>query len=532
MASAAVNASNRELVTINYNSAEVLNSNRFLKNDDKATQEYIYANQKEDAFKIVDMFINDDNLRLIAVMKKTKVGADGLMIEIAKLFTTHPDDDKIIQPENIRIITGMSNRRWEMDMIGKSPECFRKNIFHHGKLSKCPLTNMKNSLIIIDEIDSGDKPEQVLHTTLKNAGILNVEHMKTNNNRFVVISATMIAELHDLLKWKIPENGDRESPQIDDKANAAIIYMSIPNSYIGHTEFLKLEIIKEWYPMNTLEQVVKWIDEDIIQNYKNEYRIHIARINEKKLETFKNACNQCNVALQKHFSDEDRSEEIEQWFTDAQQGKLTRHVLIVVKGLLRRANLIPDKWKMCIGAVHELYTKLVDDSVQIQGLIGRLTGHWRHQIICDRHKTGPYRTSIQAIKDYESYYYDPSGNNPYRTSNFSKKRNKPVVSKGTMLSSHNVGLGVQPNKREPEMHCEDTMYEMNTYFKNLFIANPVHAKFRTCKVSKLRKNSKSTFDDIWNDRFTGLGKINTPTWRRVREYTKDTGDVAYVAFYW
>jgi hypothetical protein len=61
--------------------------------------------------------------------------------------------------------------------------------------------SISNGLIIIDEIDTGDKEYQVLHTTLKEAGVLDVEHMKKHNNRFVFISATMIKELYDLYRW-------------------------------------------------------------------------------------------------------------------------------------------------------------------------------------------------------------------------------------------------------------------------------------------------------------------------------------------
>ena len=54
-------------------------------------------------------------------------------------------------------------------MIQKSPECFSKNIFHHGKLSqvlKCENKINSNSFVIIDEIDTGDKQGQRLDKML------------------------------------------------------------------------------------------------------------------------------------------------------------------------------------------------------------------------------------------------------------------------------------------------------------------------------------------------------------------------------
>jgi hypothetical protein len=161
----------REDVLQSYNSARATNRRLFLENDDKATAEYIFPNQMEDANNIVDKFYKN-NRRVISIQKKTKVGADGLMIEIAKLLTTHNDDDFVVNPTNVRIITGMSNAGWEKDMIDKAPTCFKDKIFHHGKLSRAELVDIRNGLCIIDEIDAGDKECQVLHNTLKEAGVL------------------------------------------------------------------------------------------------------------------------------------------------------------------------------------------------------------------------------------------------------------------------------------------------------------------------------------------------------------------------
>ena len=110
----------REDVIQSYNSARATNHRLFLEGDDKATAEYIFPNQMEDANNIVDIFYKTD-CRVVSIQKKTKVGADGLMIEIAKLMTTHPDDDFIVSLSNLRILTGMSNVTWEKDMIDKAP---------------------------------------------------------------------------------------------------------------------------------------------------------------------------------------------------------------------------------------------------------------------------------------------------------------------------------------------------------------------------------------------------------------------------
>lgn len=408
----------RESVLQAYNSAEADNRVHFLEGNDKATEEFIFPNQKEDANKIINKFYTTD-CRVISIQKKTKVGADGLMIEIAKLMTTHNDDNFVLDPSNVRIITGMSNASWEKDMIDKAPGCFKKNIFHHGKLQRVHIKDMKNGLIIIDEIDTGDKEYQVLHNTLKEAGVLDVKHMKTHNNRFVFISATMIKELYDLYRW---------GPLHD------LYKMTIPHEYIGHKEFLDKGIVKEFYPLNNQENAEKWVQEDIVNNYADEYRVHIVRVTNKTVDIVLKACNKHkNIVFKNHTSTDRLSqEEIQEVFKDP----LKTHIVLGVKGFYRRANLIPNAWKLRIGATHELYTKKPDYNVQVQGLTGRMTGYWRDTIESG-HKTGPYRTSIEAIHQYETIYNDPFGLNSYQTAGF-KKANGKVSSTPTFMTPKNI----------------------------------------------------------------------------------------------
>ena len=407
----------REDVLQAYNSARATNHRLFLEGDDKATAEYIFPNQMEDANNIVDKFYKNKR-RVISIQKKTKVGADGLMIEIAKLLTTHIDDKFVVNPTNVRILTGMSNAGWEKDMIDKAPNCFKDKIFHHGKLSRAELLNIRNGLFIIDEIDTGDKEYQVLHTTLKEAGVLDVKHMEEHNNRFVFISATMIKELYDLYRW-----GELHE----------LYKMSIPASYFGHKDFLEKGIVKDFYSLSSKENADKWVQEDIITHYGTDYRVHLVRVTAKVVDVVQNACIRKGVAFRNHTSTDRLSEdEIKEFFKEL----LTQHIVLGVKGFFRRANLIPNRWKLRIGATHELYTKVVDNNVQIQGLTGRMTGYWRGDIE-GGHKTGPHRTSIRAIEEYEKTYLDPFGTNSYQTAGFKKKKGK-VLADPTMLSSKHI----------------------------------------------------------------------------------------------
>lgn len=387
---------NREIVLADYESASNKNKELFFLGDVKATSEYIYDNQKEDAIIICNKFYKSA-VRAIGIIKKTKVGMDGLMIEIIKDVSTHPDDNFMIHRDNCFIITGMSNVKWETDMKDKMPNCFKVNVYHHGKLQKLKnkLKDIKKALFIIDEIDTGDKENQKLHKILKDSGLLDIRYMEENNIRFIFVSATMIKELKELYKWR-------------DKYET--YYMTIPENYIGHEEFLHQDIIKEFYEIKDELSALKWIQEDIIENYGTDYRVHIIRTNEKNKEFIINACKTNNIDYKNYTSKDVISDEELKYIFD----NITNHVILIIKEFYRRATLIPNKWKLKIGAIHERYIEDYDTNTQTQGLTGRMSGYWK-DIILSGYKTGPYRTSINSVKEYIEWYKNPFGDIKYNT---------------------------------------------------------------------------------------------------------------------
>lgn len=422
----------RNLVLQQYESARLQNQLDFAKGKSSATEHYIFPNQIHDAQAVLREF-RENGKRVVSICKKTKLGLDGLMIEIATRIASHPDNDFMINPDNVRILTGMNNKAWEDDMKYKSPSWLKDKIFHHGQLKKSELKNLKNGLIIIDEIDSGNKERQVLHLTLRDAGILDVKHLVENNIYLVFASATMLKELYHLYRW-----GDLH----------AIVKMTIPDNYIGHYEFLQRGIIKEFYSLETTEAAERWIEEDILTTYEFDYRVHFVRVNSKSLEAIQSACIVYGIQFRNHTSTDRLSrEDCKELFEDP----ISSHVIVAVKRLMSRANLIP--WKKRIGAVHELYTKKIDNNVQIQGLVGRMTGYWRKEIL-DGHITGPYRTSIQAVKEDEENYHNPFGDSNYQCSGFTK-REGIVRSSRTMVSPENVAHldAVELPKTHPKQSC-------------------------------------------------------------------------------
>jgi hypothetical protein len=443
----------RGIVLCDYQSATLRNKEAFDKKDVKASSEYIFSNQKEDASIICNKFYQE-NIRAIGIVKRTKIGNDGLMIELAKNMTTHSDDEFVLHRDDIFVITAMSNKSWEDDLKDKIPACFKDNVYHHGKLQnlKDKLINIKNALIIIDEIDSGDKEDQKLHLLLKDSGVLDMKYMDKNNIRFVFVSATIINELRELYKWG------------DDKYYTH--YMTIPPTYIGHKEFLEQGIIQEYYPIKDLTTAERWIEEDILNNYENDYRVHIIRSDKKNMGFIIDACIKKNIKYKNHTSDDRISYADFKILFDT----LSNHTVIIVKDLYRRANLIPNQWKKKIGATHERYVKKPDTNVQVQGLIGRMSGYWKPDIE-NGHKTGPYRSSIESIKQYEEFYKNPFGKIKYDTSLSKSFVNPKHIQNLTPIHPNEVNLNayrIYDSEDVVKKVCKSLGYDYRPATNNLY----------------------------------------------------------------
>ena len=123
-----------------------------------------------------------------------------------------------------------------------------------------------------------------------------------------------------------------------------------------------------------------------------------------------------------------------------------------------------------------------------------MTGYWREDIE-GGHKTGPHRTSILAIEEYEKTYLDPFGTNSYQTAGFKKKKGK-VSADPTMLSSKHiqnlepVELPILRQKGQTPIIIFDITDEEKNKFKDtdamlniLYKYNKeIHMKYRTYDV--------------------------------------------------
>ena len=418
---AALKDARRASVKSSFESAKAANHNRYLEGDPHATAQYVWPNQISDAENIVNLLTKSGAV-LLGIAKEPQVGMTGLLHYIPYLLCTHENNDAVIAPKNVCILTGMSNLAWETDTKRDFPDCFQSQIFHHGKLREAlPILKriaQEGGCVIIDEIQNGAKENQVLHQVLIESGLLNMNVLETKNVKIITASATMIKHIHTASQW----------------GGKAIIYkMTIPCNYVGFQKLKEAGALRQWKNMNSLDATREWFNE-IVTHYDGEFRVHLVRANAKMTANIQQCVLEFGFGLIEHNSkDKLTPEQNRMLFHDP----LTRHWIILVKGLWRAANRIPTLYKFRIGSVHEQFVKKVDNDVQAQGLPGRMLGYPGYP---EGHKIGPYYTSLKAIDEYIAFADDPlSQENAYQTSGYTRTEEGVVrCREKNFASAHNI----------------------------------------------------------------------------------------------
>jgi hypothetical protein len=387
---------NRRMVDNAFQLAEDENQEAFENGDPKATSEFIYPNQKQDAANVVNLFYETRNnaqpCHAVSIKKNVKVGADGFMMAVAQSMCTHPDDAFVIPPKNVLFLTGMSNKAWQDEVTRKIPAIFKDKVFHHGQLQNAELANLKDTIIFVDEIDTASKEDQKLHRLFRDAGLMNFDTIRQNRIYIVFVTATLARELVQLRGW----------------GSAHMNYtLSTPPTYCGIEYYLEKGIIQESYDLSDPDNIAKWIDEDILSNYGDDYRVHLVRMPRGKgskgiAKVFEEKAKSKNMRFYQMTSDVVESITDELYTHEFSQPR-TSHMILGLKGKLRRATRIPDSYKLQIGAVHVSQTRNVDNNVLAQDLPGRMAGYIRAELEAG-HKIGPIRSDVNGLREYVSEF--------------------------------------------------------------------------------------------------------------------------------
>ena len=355
----------------------------------------IYDNQENAALKVVAAF-RTWPLYVVncLVVAKTQSGKTGAMIAICKQYT----DKHKIPNGNIYIITGHSSTAWKKQTKGRFPECLEKNIYHrpdfgkkNGSSNKLveEIKGKKDILFIMDEVHVAAKKGQSLHSLFKKLGFDNLGDCLKNDIKIVEFSATPDGTVYDLNDWG---------------KHAKLIQMKAGDTYIGAHDLLLQKRVMQFKDLccfnkttgeYSSEQAIENIREICIKSY-DEPMYHIIRTppaghQDEVINMFKIVHKDCEF---KKFNGETKKSEELNGINDILKDKPKKHTFIFIKEMLRMAVTLH---KEHLGILYERFTKNSNDSVIIQGLIGRATGY-------DDNKKTYIFTNIDSIIKYRNLW--------------------------------------------------------------------------------------------------------------------------------
>jgi hypothetical protein len=246
----------REKINMEYTHREEM-----LKTENK---KLIYPNQKEAVCEIMEHF--SDGKHVVSLVAQPGVGKTGVALELGYMVATHPDDNIIVETENIHTHCGMNDVEWKEQYERNMLPSLTTNIAHRSiiKKSEKKLNDLENGLIITDECHIASGKGMTQSKVLKEAGLLNIHNLAHKKNKLCNISATPEGLLEDMKKWSdkaaivilkpgpiykgfqimMDEQRIRDAPTLNTKEDVANLLDIFETRYVGHT--------KRFFPMRGL----------------------------------------------------------------------------------------------------------------------------------------------------------------------------------------------------------------------------------------------------------------------------------------
>lgn len=374
---------NQEITNIK--KQNILNEMKLLQLEKKLT---IYENQDIIASNVVNMFKNRKLINIM-VVSKTQSGKTGSMCASIKKYLE--DSSNLIPIENIYIITGVSSTEWKQQTCERMPKSIEPRVFHRCELPSTFVSEIKEKkdiFIIMDEIQVAAKNGQTLYNTFKKAGLLNKQCLYEKDVKILEYTATPDGTIYDLMKWS----------DASDK-----ILAEVGEGYVSSYDLYLNGRVKEYKELCGYNEEDDEVDETVMQNIQeikddilnyDTPRYHIIRTRSGKeqnitINNFKHIFKEDDY----NFINYDRGSSIKN-INDLLCTLPDKHTLIFIKEMLRCAKTLSKKY---LGVLYERYSKNPDDTVIIQGLIGRDTGY-------DNNGVSICYTNISSIIKYEKLW--------------------------------------------------------------------------------------------------------------------------------
>ena len=416
----------------------------------------IYENQNNCARQIVASFGNRKIINIL-IIALTQSGKTGTMCALIRNYLN--DEENIIPKENIYIITGLSSKEWVEQTKERLPECLEKRVIHRGKLNNKftkEIKNKKNILVIIDEIQVAAKNNQSLAKKFKVCGFYDKQYLLENDIKIVEFSATPDGVVCDLNKVDWEENsythimqpGDRYTSCFDLRKQKRVFQCKDLYCYNKENDSINYDLVDK-----NIGKVKKIISDKFEEPMYHIIRTPTGSAQSDVINNFKRVFGKDNIGIIS-YTQESNIDDINKIL----EKEPKKHTFIFIKEMLRCAKTII---KTYLGILYERDAKNPNDSVMIQGLLGRATGY------DDNHKSIVF-TNIVSIEKYERMWESEFKEEEVRwNSNTTKFKKNTLESKGTVLSPEKID-GMDSNditEIEPIIEKFDTHDEAKVYFK-------------------------------------------------------------------
>lgn len=461
MISNLTNMSLNERIHVNYditNQQFIMNQKviviKQIENKGITKESVINDNQEECSLSIVSNLHNKKIINIM-VLALTQSGKTGTMVGLIKNYLN--DSRNLIPTEHMYIITGLSSCEWKDQTINRIPEAIKKRVYHRDNLTNefaDDIKNKKNVLIIIDEIQIAAKENQTLHKAFKKVGFYDKQTLLKNDIKIVEFTATPDGTIYDLMNWK---------------DNALKIKMNPGNGYTSCFDLKNQKRVFQYKDLCGCDKKTGDVNEEIVANNILELKMHIDKYEEplyhiirtppgsmanKVINNFKEFIGE-NIEYNKYDKDSDIKD-----INNILKTKPKTHTYIFIKEKLRCAKTLI---KTYLGVVYERYIKSPDDTIVIQGLIGRGTGY-------DDNGISKYFINIESIEKYEKLWNSNFEDKSVKwKSKTTKRKNDLLHSTGTcnnpsLFKGMNAISEEIKEEHEPIIKKFKTQEEVKQYF--------------------------------------------------------------------
>lgn len=467
----------------------------------KQNKKYVFANQITKAQEIALAFYSD--ISLVVFIASPQWGKTGVTTYLMYLMTTHNDDTIMIHPDNVFVITGMSDKDWEVQMKSRMLPSFKERVYHRNNLKKLTekLKTARDCLIIMDECHFGSESNQTVHSCIRDAGIWDIEYLRAHNIKILCVSATPVNVQLDAAQWgqahyKTIIASGKDTPE-----------------YVGfHTLIAEKRLCKAYLTENSENTKNTKNSENsenslhnggpqkilatIAKRWPDSYRYHIFRIsdNMRKKSEVEKYIKAAGYIVSFHDSN-DRIVDIDTMLITPP----INHHFIFIKQFWKASKTLNDTY---IGVCYENTT---DCTSAAQGLGGRLLGFGK--------QSGPQSPLLYCrptiIEEY-SKWFDNDCNylqtKSYTSGSLKIKDGKIIKKKKSVVNAENIENLVPEDHNQDQYKKESKSYHKP---KRVRIITDEQIKNDTYGSIQLASSIETISLEEFNNKMFGMNLINT-----------------------